>query len=147
MKALGWNVVIDLQHWNQWMDCITNYHTMVSHDRVISREYGVFAGIIDRVKRQDPHWDCHCESTSTLCSSVRFPTEQCIYADALGESLPVHSQPYQQSHGPFHSSPWISDAASATFTGGDAIPWCPAADPILPNMKPSRTMGVAPGMG
>jgi len=154
LKALDWNIAIDLGRWNQWMDYITSYHTTVARHRVISREYGVFAGIIDRVKCQDTHWDCRCEGGNSLGGSSRFANERRIYADTLRQSLPIHSQSQPRLHLPPrahdlpYSSPWLCNTDPVingpSITGDDA--WCPAADPILPNTKPARTMGMAPGM-
>lgn len=107
LKALDWNIGIGLECWNEWIDCISKSHTAVTHHRVISWGYGVFTGIIERIKRKDPHWDCLCEGGATGSSVVN----------------------------------------NSSTTGVEAIPWCPADDPIIPSTKPSRTMGMAPGTG
>jgi len=72
LKALGWNITIDVVRWNQWMATIKTSHSMMARHRAVSREFAVLAGVIERVNRQDPHWDCHCEARDRSSDPSRF---------------------------------------------------------------------------
>lgn len=141
LKALDWNIAIDVVRWNLWIGDITAYHTMMASNlnRAVSSEYPMLVGVIDRVTRQDPHWDCQCSGGDTFDSSSRsFAT------DVLSQSL-VYPQP--KSDQPLFPLRHHSTLRNATINHplGEPIPWCPSSDPILEERKPPRTMGMAPG--
>ena len=165
LKLFGWNIVIDSVQWGRWMAYITAYHSVLARYQAISRDYGVVACVIDRVNRQDPHWNCNCESNNTSSSSsLDSSASNDTDVHSSNRSPPIHPQCQFLSRSPslpllddLYDTRWQPEVGRVTYRppqtvltvapGMDKEPtsWCPAADPILETTKATRTMGKAPG--
>jgi hypothetical protein len=162
LKLFSWNIAIDSVQWGQWMAYITAYHSTLARHQAISQDYGVIACMIDRVNRQDPHWNCDCDRQCTISSSQLNLADD-LTADFSDCLPPTYSTCQFKSHSmsppttgllcsarcqsvasPFiHQHPPVCDLAPSSDR--EPSSWCPAADPIVEATKPARTVGRAPG--
>jgi hypothetical protein len=162
LKLFGWNIVIDSVRWDRWMAYITAYHSVLARYQAISRDYGVIACVIDRVNRQDPHWNCNCENNNTSSSSLLDSSaSNDTDVHSSSRSPPIHRQcqflPHSSLPGVHYDARWQPEVGRVTYRPSQTVltlapsmdkeptSWCPAADPILETTKAARTLGRAPG--